>query len=347
MRTIVVWIGAVLMAGGLAVPSVVNQGFADEPPATGGSSEMTEVDGGKGTAGSEAASPVVEGEPVSPPEAGDVQERGLLQGAFPGVPKGNLAAPGIRFNAPTPSLTVVANALILKMKSLTTVLTAPPNLPVTVPVEISVGYYPSAGNQRITQNYAVGTGNRVLYNDLEGDGNTRRLRLDITLRELQPGGPSFAISWPVDLDPLYDVSIGSLRFLLLSTCDLVGDSEIKLIWHSPDDQLHYSSFSVSPPHEGIHIPAFAWSQREVSTHRNFHEPNMVFYERDPSFGDFAPNPATSTIKLLPGKTQNFVYYLNERSAGPTIPPINLYNHAKCWAQVTYNITRSLLTYPHL
>jgi hypothetical protein len=346
MRTMAVWIGAVLITGGLWSASVVSQGLADDPAAPISSSGVTGGVAGSKTGGSEAVPPVGEGEPALPPEAGDVQERGLLQGVFT-VPKGSLVAPGNRFNAPTPSLTVVANALMLKMKSLTTVLTAPPNLPVTVPVEISVGYYSPAAANRITQPYVVGSGNRFLYIDQEGDGNPRRLHLDITLRELQAGGQSFSVSWQVDLDPLYDVGIGPLRFLLMSTCDLVGDSEIKLLWHSPDDQLHNSSFSVSPPHEGIHIPAFAWSQREVSTQRIFHEPNMVFYERDPSFGDFNPNPATSTIKLLPGKTQNFVYYLNERSAGPTIPPINLYDHAKCWAQVTYNITRTLLTYPHL
>ena len=120
-----------------------------------------------------------------------------------------------------------------KFKSVTTVLTAPPNVPVTVPVEISVGYYSSAGNRRITQNYAVATGNRILYNDVEGDGNPRRLRLDITLRELQPGGLSFAFSLPVDLDPLYDVGIGALRFSLDHDCDLVGQSEISLLWYAP------------------------------------------------------------------------------------------------------------------
>jgi hypothetical protein len=347
MRSIAVWLSIVLMVGGLWGGSVIRQGLADEPVAPRSVSETTGGAAGKETGGSEVVPPVVEGQPAPSQEAGDVQERGLLQGVYPGVPKGSLAAPGIRFNAPTPSLTVVANALMLKMKSSTTVLTAPPNLPVTAQVEISVGYYSPAAANRITQLYVVGSGNRFLYIDQEGDGNPRRLHLDITLRELQAGGQSFSFSWQVDLDPLYDVGIGPLRFLLMSTCDLLGDSEIKLMWHSPDDQLHNSSFSVSPPHEGIHIPAFAWSQREVSTQRIFHEPNMVFYERDPSFGDFNPNPATSTIKLLPGKTQNFVYYLNERSAGPTIPPINLYDHAKCWAQVTYNITRTLLTYPNL
>jgi hypothetical protein len=275
-----------------------------------------------------------------------------LQGVFPGVvPNGGTLNPGNRFNAPTPSLTAVANALMLKMKSLTTVLTAPPNLPVTVPVEISVGYYSPAAANRITQPYVVGSGNRFVYFDQEGDGNPRRLHLDITLRELQAGGQSFSIAWQVDLDPLYDVDIPPLRFYLDHNCDIVGESEIDLRWYSPDGQLHYSSFSISG-YSTKHIIPFAWSQREVSTQRNFHEPIMWFYERDFSFGgiaEFNPNFSVdfSAIQLLPGKTQNFDYYLNERSLGPTIPPINFIDQGKCQARVTYNITRALLRYPRL
>jgi hypothetical protein len=75
MRTIAVWIGAVLMAGGLWSASVINQGLADEPAAPNSSSEATGGAAGKGTGGSEAIPPVVEGEPALSAEAGQVQEQ--------------------------------------------------------------------------------------------------------------------------------------------------------------------------------------------------------------------------------------------------------------------------------
>ena len=66
-----------------------------------------------------------------------------------------------RHQAPTANLTLVANGLRLKYKSLTTLVVAPPNIPVTQPVEISIGYYSPAGSQRITQSYVRSTGNPV------------------------------------------------------------------------------------------------------------------------------------------------------------------------------------------
>ncbi|BCA54524.1 hypothetical protein W02_16640 [Nitrospira sp. KM1] len=75
------------------------------------------------------------------------------------------------------------NALRLKRKSLTTLITADPNLPVTQPVEISIGYFSAAGTNGITQSYVRTTGNRFLYNDNEGDGKPRSISISISLRE--------------------------------------------------------------------------------------------------------------------------------------------------------------------
>ena len=75
MRTIIVGLGAVVMAGGLWSASVVSQGLADEPAAPSSSSEATGGAAGTETGGSEAVPPVVEREPGPPPETGEVQER--------------------------------------------------------------------------------------------------------------------------------------------------------------------------------------------------------------------------------------------------------------------------------
>jgi hypothetical protein len=69
MRTMAVWIGAVLMVGGLWSASVISQGLADEPAAPSRASEGTGSAAGNKTGGSDAA---------PPPEAGQVQEPTVL-----------------------------------------------------------------------------------------------------------------------------------------------------------------------------------------------------------------------------------------------------------------------------
>jgi hypothetical protein len=75
MRAITVWIGAVMIAGGLWGVSLISQGLADEPAAPSSASEGTGGAAGTETAGSDAVPPVVEGAPATPAEAGEVQER--------------------------------------------------------------------------------------------------------------------------------------------------------------------------------------------------------------------------------------------------------------------------------
>src|SRR5207249_4100391 len=68
--------------------------------------------------------------------------------------------------------------------------------------------------------YAASTGNRFLRVDPEGNGQPRRVHLDITLSEPNPAGGVYNYNVPTDmnLDPLYDVAIGPLYFSLLNDC---------------------------------------------------------------------------------------------------------------------------------
>lgn len=77
------------------------------------------------------------------------------------------------YQGPTDNLTKVANAVEVRFKSLTTIVQFKPGLAVTQPVDISVGYYSPAGSYRVTQTYSPGSGNRFLYGDNEGEGQTR------------------------------------------------------------------------------------------------------------------------------------------------------------------------------
>ena len=78
MRTMAVWLGAVLVVGGLWSASAVRQGLADEPAAPSSSSGATAGATGNETGGAKTVPPVVEGEPALSAEAGEVQERAVI-----------------------------------------------------------------------------------------------------------------------------------------------------------------------------------------------------------------------------------------------------------------------------
>ena len=510
MRTMAVWLGAVLMAGGLWSASVISQGLADEPAAPSSSSEATEGATGKEPGGSETVPPVVEGEPALPADSGEVQERavpivpdnstqrlaiviyenpnfggrsqtlgvgehrlsdfndlassirvptGLVavlyehadagggygisadlledrpdlsqvnindklsyvrvfsstangrsyiwarnsvqNGQFlwghwerpqasgtpvntmavvaPPLPP-NIRPPGIgpftgtltpsnQYYAPTANLTAVANALSqsLKYKGLTTEITTTPGLVLTQPVEITI-WYTSPGSplivKRLTQPYSRKFGNRFVYHDPEGEGKQRRLRMDVTLTEPNPGGGlyGYLLSGHADLAPLYDIAISPLTFTLLHDCDLVGDSEIRVVWIPPevsDGTRREKSINMSPGRT-VTIQEFAWARTEVDAAAHLHMLSLGFAERDPHVDIIPPYdipglwvPRISTVNLVPGKTQDFSIGMFSNQYTPYTPdmlvgpPEVRAGSTKCDAKLEYRITYTLRTYPTL
>jgi hypothetical protein len=243
---------------------------------------------------------------------------------------------------PTDNLTKVANAIQLQAKSLTTLVTVAPGLVITQPVTISIGYYSNAGTQRITQSYVTSTGNHFLYNDREGDGKPRQMNIDITLSENKPGGGvyNYGIPRPVILDPLYDVAISPLQFTLLSTCNVVGDTNINFYWFSPDRQKHMSEFHTRGG-RGVGIGQFAWSRNEVSASAKLNPPSFLFrtvnsIDLNQISGGFAPGLSPSNSNFIPGKTQSVNTGL-----------VNAVNEDTCKATLQYTITYQLRWYPYL
>lgn len=262
-----------------------------------------------------------------------------LQGSVVGNP-GGVVNPGPLLVGPTENLTKVANALTLNRKSLTTLVAFRSGLALTRPVDISIGYFSPAGNGRITQSYVASTGNHFLYNDFLGDGKPRRLRLDISLSESKPGGGfiPFSFSYQVDLDPLYGVALSPLKFTLLSDCDRVGKSEVHLLWISPDDHRHESSFSMSKG-ETVAFAGVAWSRSEVSAAENLLLPFFLFREIDSSWFPphtpfyppvWNPNPRP----LIPGQTHTVSIILPEENL-------------QCSAAIEYTLRYTLRLYPFL
>lgn len=208
----------------------------------------------------------------------------------------------LRFNAPTANLTLVANAIALKTKSLSILLTAAPGLAVTNPVNIRVTYNSSVTGSRSIQNvYDAKAGYRNFHNDPEGNRAKRHMKLDILLTELQPGNKqvNFPITWEFDLDPLFDASISPLRFKLNNDCDRWGDSEIRFSYRKPDGQSGKKNFSTSKG-QTTTINEFVWAAQEVSASAKLFWPDWAFYESDPiETGAFVEGFGTPTLKLLP------------------------------------------------
>jgi hypothetical protein len=250
------------------------------------------------------------------------------------------------YAGPTDNITKVANALQLKAKSLTIQVTVAPGLALTQPVTISIAYVvlkSGGGSERLTQTYDSSTGNRFVNWDGEGDGHPRRVHLDITLSEPNPGGGMYSYNVPVDmdLDPLYDVTIGPLTFKLFTDCDVIGDSEIRLHWIPPDSVAtttppQFVSFSTGA-NQIKTISAFRWNRAEVSASAKLHKVIVWFTEHDPPGPITYTNPRLGNYDdpLVPDKTQ---------PVGYTIPEENG-QHCSAWIQ--YTIMYHVHRYPSL
>lgn len=373
MRSIVVLGGALSVLCGLWNASAVNQTLAEEPAVPANTPVVSEETRSKEAVGG-AAGPS--------PDAGEVQERAVIRDhrrrAVPFTPSQSTPPPpvgiapkslvipptvqpnppaagpldsslgtaipfGQQYQAPTANLTMVANALRLKRKSLTTLITVDPNVPVTQPVEISVGYSSPAGTNRITQSYVRSSGNRFLYNDKAGDGKPRTMTISISLREPKPGGgyETFAVDWSAFLDPLYDVTIGPFTFDLISECDMVGKSEIVFVWYSPDWQYRKHRFSKRAGSRTT-IPQFAWSRSEISWSSPLRVPQAEFFDED--------NAATEMLwSCLPAGCGFSIHI------PPKIPLLDGPNalvkgnlkarNDSCQAYYEYTMTKTLRWYP--
>ncbi len=270
-------------------------------------------------------------------ETGDVQERGVIRNLDPGrfsIAPSVLPAPGPpaatvpnrgevgpltgvntlpdRYQTPTANLTAVANALKLQHNSLVKALILPPNIRLTAPVNITVEYLsPSSPREMITHTYAAETGMRLVHHDGIGDGKPRRVFMGITLAErpITGNGAHFVMNWQVELDPLFNVEISSMRFKLLEDCDWVGRSEVGVSWDFPGKTEGSKSFSARAGNL-ITIPDFAWSGTGISARDMLLRPVVRFGEHDPTcltplcfVGDTgAGQTVSSPIPLIPGQT---------------------------------------------
>jgi hypothetical protein len=247
-----------------------------------------------------------------------------------------------RFNAPTPNLNLVANALGLKTKSLSILLTAQPGLAVTNPVNIRVTYNSSVTGSRWIQNiYDAKNGYRNFHNDPDGNRAKRHMKLDILLTEQQPGNQfvNFPITWEIDLDPLFDVAITPLRFKLNTSCERFyeGDADIHFLWYSPDAPKYSERSFQSSKGKTTVINEFAWARQEVSAAANLFFPTFSFYEKDTNvFSPLQYDIPKPSYKLLPGSSGYVGRTLNDSSG-----------QKGCSADIAFDINITIRQYLNL
>ncbi|MEO8325320.1 MAG: hypothetical protein ABI618_05685 [Nitrospirota bacterium] len=296
--------------------------------------------------------PTAEKETSPPHQEDEVQERGVMQSPLQGLQSGATAP--LQLVGPTENLTKVINALSHRHKSLTTVITTAPGLQLTQPVEISILFSsPWGTNIRLTQPYQQKFGNRFVYQDPEGEGTLRHLRMDIWLTEPKPEGGhySYSMTWQADLDPMYDITISPLAFELRSNCDYIGNSEIRFGWAYPDavspsarNKFHFTTTKGKT----VWIQQFGWTRTELTTvaimSMNLHMPAILWTEHDPNPGVPFEGLFHFSVVKLPGKTQlfDFALFPDQPYPGPDQIRGNT-----CIARIQYRITYNLRTYQNL
>ena len=209
---------------------------------------------------------------------------------------GTNAPAGPFSNAPTENLFRVASHLSLRHKSVTTVVSITAGLGISNPVEISILF----GTQRITQNYNVTSGNRFLVDFDALDGAIRRENVTITLRDDTPTGPkTYALLWYVDLEPLFDLTIGPLGFIALSACDLLSPADPVISWWDPERFLHEVQLDGDA---GRVTAGFAGTWPEVGISRGLTIPSLTWFDRDlPALPDLLTDrPPPPDQAVLPG-----------------------------------------------
>lgn len=302
----------------------------------------------------DSTSTVVERRPAQM-DQGDIEERGVPHAPLSDGPP-TTSAP-LQLVGPTENLTKVINSLSFKYKGLTTVITTMPGLQLTQPVEISIAYISPAGTpatgNRLTQPYQRKFGNRFVYNDPEGEGTVRHMRIDAWLTEPKPGGGhySHSLTWQADLDPVYDITVSPLAFELRSNCDYIGNSEIRFGWAYPDavspsarNKFHFTTTKGKT----VWIQQFGWTRTELTsaaiTSMNLHMPAILWTEHDPNPGVPFEGLFHFSVVKLPRKTQlfDFALFPDQPYPGPDQIRGNT-----CIARLQYRITYNLRQYPNL
>jgi len=327
MRSIDIYMTAILLTGGLVNIPSASPVLADEPPAP-------------PPAVQESTAPASEGA-TPPPESGEVRERGfgparLPQSSMPGTAS---LAP---INAGTPSLTAIANQIQLTHKSVSIRVDVPGGLSLPVPVEVTAKFvvygYSSPELKGI---YGAG-GIHLIHHMpdkpmIPGGGSgplAHKVMVYLTLRETDQTARSF--SFPVRqiiITPLYDINLFNMTFQLMKGCDswIRGKNDIHLDWRTPNGRFGVEIFKLHAG-ETKRVPAFDWFAKEAQQ-VNLLEPRFAFREADGIFELVGPQPfgPANQLQVVAGRHRAEIEVKEAEGQG-------------CTAQIAYTIFRKLLTF---
>jgi hypothetical protein len=179
---------------------------------------------------------------ASAPPSGPVIHKGVV---FPG----STEAPKPTAAAPTAALSSIANATVIRSRSVSTIVTVPAGLPVTDPTEISI-LFGFSGSSRLTQTYNQVAGNRFVFNFPAGDGAARTENVAVSLADRAVEGAHFGFVAKVPVEALYDATLSPLTFTLVNDCDFdfaglyAQDSEPVIHWGDDRGQEATGEFSM-------------------------------------------------------------------------------------------------------
>jgi hypothetical protein len=177
----------------------------------------------------------------------------------------------------------------------------PAGLNLTVPVKVSI----LVDGVWTIQDYVNATGNRWFYNLDDEDAQVRTESVTVALHEIAPGGQSYSFTWPIRIEPLYDISISPLTFKLLSDGDGIGASDCRIVWQTPENRMerHEVGLHAGQSHT---FASFAREYSEVGVADGLLMPEVAWMELDPSLGY---NPIRIAVggPILPGELgTNFI-----------------------------------------
>jgi hypothetical protein len=253
-------------------------------------------------------------------------------------------APLCNCSGPTAALTTLGNAIKVRSKSVTAIVTVPAGLPVTNSTDVVP--IPPSGD-RLAQTYNRTAGNKFTIQFPEGDGRRRTETIQFELIEHTAGGPVFLrFSVPVTIEALYNVTVGPLGFYLINDCDFTlgvfpEDSEVEISIGDDRTNLPRIHFDDVRAFDTRTIPQLARQLTEVSAASGIKIPDIQFMETDPPIPTdwgFSSWPAGPLLPMLPGVSRH-VHIENHSTY--------LFPDEACNAAFDYDITINLLRYDSL
>lgn len=218
--------GVVIAGNDAALTACDDAGATAAPPTSAPPAAPTSETTPPASPGTDPQTPVT-GDAAAPP-SGPVIHKGVV---FPG----STEAPKPTAAAPTAALSSIADATVIRSRSVSTIVTVPAGLPVTDPTEISI-LFGFSGSSRLTQTYDPAAGNRFVFNFAAGDGAARTENVAVSLADRAVEGAHFGFVAKVPVEPLYDATLSPLTFTLVNDCDFdfaglyAQDSEPVIHW---------------------------------------------------------------------------------------------------------------------